>query len=194
MRPTQTGYHHMYCPKCGKKNNDENNYCEYCGNPLRKNSEQHTSSMQIHTENTTYRRQSSASSPTPGASPSPGNKILLNVSRGLVGISLLVTLLFALSVSSYSFHTRNLTDDNYWEPGEHWVSVTASSAFIPSSILQGTASDVVDESEVAAAIEVLKPRAAERYTRKAKEGVMGSAVAVAVTFLFFLYVKRLCRK
>lgn len=173
----------MFCPNCGKKNDDENRFCEFCGHVLKK-AQQHL----------TERTDSSSNVPRDKISSFVGDKTLRLFSQGLLAFAILVTILFALSISTYNFKVRDLTDSNYWGPGQHWVCVTAESVLIPSAILSASGTDVVNGREVSATIEKLKPKAAEKYTKKAKDAITTGCIATAIAFAFFIYVKRLYHK
>lgn len=77
--------------------------------------------------------------------------------------------------------------------------MTAKSALIPPALIglntfSSSASDVVDEHEVQAAIERLKEPALERYLDKEREGCMWCGAGIVLTLAFYLYVKRICHK
>lgn len=152
-----------------------------CGSPLKMND----SPQEAHTRHTARRATQSRTSSS--------GTILINISKVLVTLSIIATALFAFSISSYDFKVRNLTDDSYWRPGEHWICVTAAPTMLPSDIFGLSASDVVYRSEVPATIERLKLKAEKRYLKQTKELTTGSCAAVVITFLFLTLVKKLSR-
>lgn len=171
----------MFCPNCGKKNNDNSKFCMNCGSPLKMND----SPQEVHTRPTARRATQSRTSSS--------GTILINISKALVALSIIATALFAFSISSYDFNVRNKTDDSYWGPGQHWICVTAAPTMLPSDIFGLSATDVVYRNEVPATIERLKLKAEKRYLKQTKELTTGSCAAVVITLLFLTLVKKLSR-
>lgn len=186
----------MYCPNCGAKNEDGSNFCEQCGHPLSRATKREPHAVPHHPiPEQKKKAQAESMNRVATSTPLPlGEKLLVYGSRALLALSILVTSLFIISLSAYKFSVRDLTDDDYWGPDQHWVCVDVYSPLIPSAILYGHNSTITPTREVPSTIEKLKPKAEQRYLENTKAYIPCGLGAIAASLIFMLYVKKIRRR
>lgn len=170
----------MYCPKCGNENHDSNKFCEYCGAPLKRT----VTRERIVQRNGIER---------PNQGTSKGEKILKTISTTLVVLSVLLTISVFLSKVSYRFDIRNVTDDNYWGAGQHWIYVGVKSNVC--LINWGGKTEIVPTTEVAETIERLKPNALKTYNDVINNRYLPACgIMILLTLVFYIYIRTLMKR